>query len=58
MKQPKAVSGIYVRNGFVDYAGLKQNGQADLDAYLHVLETGGRKACPKQSAQPLTSKPR
>lgn len=29
----------YVRNGFVDYAGLKKNGQADLDTYLRALES-------------------
>jgi hypothetical protein len=33
---------LYVRNGFVDYAGLKRDGQADLNAYLHALESVGR----------------
>ena len=29
----------YVRAGFVDYAGLKKGGQADLGAYLSSLES-------------------
>lgn len=31
--------GRYVRDGFVDYAGLKKDGQADLGAYLRSLES-------------------
>jgi len=34
-----AVLGRYVRNGFVDYAGLERDGQPALDAYLRTLET-------------------